>query len=188
MPIRKLKHEEIKRHSLEEIGGIEKMPVCVLLSDIRSSYNAGSIFRTSDGAGVRKLFMCGYTPPGDKKEVMKTALGSVESVEWESVKDSVELIKKLKSEGYTICALEIAEGSIPYNKLERISFPVCLIVGNEITGVKEELMNLCDFAIEIPQQGIKQSLNVAVAYGIAIFSLREYYEKTINNSELRIKN
>jgi len=153
------------------------MPVTVLLSDIRSSYNAGSVFRTSDGAGISKLYLGGYTPPGDKKEVKKTALGSVESVEWESVKDSVELVKKLKGEGYTICALEIAEGSVEYNRLDKIKFPVCLIVGNEISGVKEELMNECDFAIEIPQQGIKQSLNVAVAYGIAIFSLRDAWEK-----------
>ncbi|NLH60814.1 MAG: RNA methyltransferase [Ignavibacteriales bacterium] len=178
MPPRKLKHEEIERFSLDEIRGIKKMPLYVLLSDIRSSYNVGSIFRTSDAAGISKLFLCGYTPSGDKKEVKKTALGSVESVEWESVGDSVELVTRLKKEGYTICALEIAEGSITYNQLQKINFPVCLIIGNEIFGVKEELMNLCDFAIEIPQHGIKQSINVAVAYGIAAFSFREFWEKS----------
>ena len=172
--MRKLTHEEISRNrsSIENINEVKKLPVYVILNSIRSSYNVGAIFRTSDGAMIEKLFLCGYTPFPPKKEVLKTSLGSENSVSWESVKDARDVVLNLKNQGVKICALELTENSIPNYKLNKNDFPLALIVGNEITGVQQELLDLCDCSIEIPQHGIKQSLNVAVAYGISIFDMR----------------
>ncbi|MFC2136218.1 RNA methyltransferase [Bacteroidota bacterium] len=179
--MRKLKHAEIteNRSSLETLHKIQKLPVYVILNSIRSSYNVGSIFRTSDGAMIEKLFLCGYTPHPPKKEVLKTALGSQESINWEYIKDPVEVIQKLKSEGVKICALELTDSSVPHYSLTPGDFPLCLIIGNEISGVSNELLELCDISIEIPQYGIKQSLNVAVAYGISIFELRKIFDLSL---------
>lgn len=176
--MKKLSHEEISRNraSLDKLDNVKKMPVYVILNSIRSSYNVGSILRTSDGVMIEKLFLCGYTPTPDKKEVVKTALGSQNSVNWEYIKDPKEVIYSLKSKGIKICALELTDTSISYYNITKTDFPLCLIVGNEISGVSQELIDLCDFSIEIPQFGIKQSLNVAVAYGIAVFDLRRVYE------------
>ena len=176
--MKKLTHEEISRNrsTLETLHQVKKIPVYVLLDSIRSNYNVGSIFRTSDGAMIEKLFLCGYTPHPPKKEILKTALGSTESVNWEYAKDPKEVIIKLKNEGIKIYALELTSKSTPYYKVEPATFPLCLLIGNEITGVSQDLLDLCDFSIEIPQYGIKQSLNVAVAYGIAIFELRKIFD------------
>jgi tRNA G18 (ribose-2'-O)-methylase SpoU len=177
--MRKLTHDEISmnRIKIDSLDKANKFPVYVILNSIRSSYNVGSIFRTSDGAMIEKLFLCGYTPFPPNKEVLKTALGSTESVNWEYSKDPKEIIMKLKSQGIKICALELTDSSINHYDLSADSFPICLLVGNEITGVPNELLELCDFSIEIPQYGIKQSLNVAVAYGIAVYELRRIYNK-----------
>lgn len=201
--MKKLTHDEISvnRSTLKNIDKVEKVPVYVLLNSIRSNYNVGSIFRTSDGAMIKKLFLCGYTPhppisinvissesaseksqntyhrSSGSKEVLKTALGATGSVKWEYIKDPMEVIKQLKSEGVKICALEQTSKSKPYYKITENDFPLCLIIGNEISGVSQELIDLCDFSIEIPQYGIKQSLNVAVAYGIAVFELRKIFDQ-----------
>ena len=183
--MRKLSHDEISanRSTLETLHSVKKLPVYVLLNSIRSSYNVGSIFRTSDGAMIEKLILCGFTPypPKEgvfsgKKDVLKTALGSTQSVNWEYVKNPLDAIKEIKSNGIKVCALELTENSKPYYDLTEKDFPLCLVVGNEITGVSQEILDLCDYSIEIPQYGIKQSLNVAVAYGIAIFELRKIFD------------
>ena len=184
--MRKLTHDEISknRSSLDKIHTVKKLPVIVLLNSIRSSYNVGSIFRTSDGAMIEKLILCGYTPhpPIDSentgnKDVLKTALGSTQSVSWQYIKNPVEAINEIKAQGIKTCALELTENSKPYNTITNNDFPICLVVGNEITGVSQEVLDLCDHSIEIPQYGIKQSLNVAVAYGIAIFELRKIFDQ-----------
>lgn len=183
--MRKLTHDEISanRSSLDTIHTVKKLPVIVLLNSIRSSYNVGSIFRTSDGAMIEKLVLCGYTPHPPinsentgNKDVLKTALGSTDSVKWEYIKSPIEAIKGLKKQGIKICALELTENSNAYHKAEQYEYPLCLVVGNEITGISQEVLDLCDYSIEIPQYGIKQSLNVAVAYGIAIFELRRIFD------------
>jgi tRNA G18 (ribose-2'-O)-methylase SpoU len=176
--MKKLTHDEISanRSTLDTLHLVKKLPVYVVLDSIRSNYNVGSIFRTSDGAMIEKLYLCGYTPHPPKKEILKTALGAVDSVSWEYVKDPKEVILKLKEQGIKICALELTETSSEYYKLESDSFPLCLVIGNEITGVSQDLLDLCDTSIEIPQYGIKQSLNVAVAYGISIFELRKTFD------------
>lgn len=188
--MKKLTHEEISRYrsTLETLHIVNKLPVYVVLNSIRSTYNVGSIFRTSDGAMIEKLYLCGYTPyppkkglTTGKKEILKTALGATESVNWEYVKDPKEVLTKLKQEGIKICALELTDKSQPYYHISTDDFPLCLVVGNEITGVSQDLLDLCDFAIQIPQHGIKQSLNVAVAYGIAVFEMRKIFDLSFYN-------
>ncbi len=183
--MKKLTHDEISknRSTLDSIHQVKKLPVYVLLNSIRSSYNVGSIFRTSDGAMIKKLYLCGYTPypphpglPSGKKDVLKTSLGATESVKWEYVKDPREVVMQMKKKGIKVCALELTSKSFPYYELKNDIFPLCLLIGNEITGVSQELLDMCDFSIEIPQFGIKQSLNVAVAYGVTIFRLREIFD------------
>ena len=177
--MKKLTHDEISenRIDLDSINNADQMPVYVVLNSIRSSYNVGSIFRSSDGAMIKKLYLCGYTPHPPKKEILKTALGSQESIEWEYYENAEQLVLKLKNKGVKILVLEQTDNNIPYYKIGKNDFPVCLVVGNEITGVDQNLIDLCDAAIEIPQYGIKQSLNVAVAYGISIFELRKVYSQ-----------
>ncbi len=176
--MKKLSHDEISRNrsSLENLHLVKKLPVHVILNSIRSSYNVGSIFRTSDGAMIEKLYLCGYTPHPPKKEVLKTALGSQESVSWEFVKDAKQVVTELKAKGIKIYALELTESSIPHYTFQKSELPIALLLGNEITGISQELLDLCDNSIEIPQYGIKQSLNVAVAYGVAIFDLRRIFD------------
>lgn len=176
--MKKLSHSEISKNrlSLSNLTEAKKFPVVVALNSIRSNYNVGSIFRTSDGAMIEKLYLCGFTPHPPKKEILKTALGSTESVKWEYAKEILSLVKKLKVDGYKICALELTSNTKKYYEVSKNDFPICLIIGNEITGVGDEILAECDFSIEIPQFGIKQSLNVAVAYGIAVFELRKIFE------------
>jgi tRNA G18 (ribose-2'-O)-methylase SpoU len=177
--MKKLSHDQISenRSSLDSLHKVKKLPVYVILNSIRSNYNVGSIFRTSDGAMIEKLYLCGYTPHPPKKEIMKTALGATESVNWEYVEDPKEVLFKLKKKGIKIGALELTDNSFPHFQLKKNIFPVALIIGNEISGVSQDLLDLCDFSIEIPQYGIKQSLNVAVAYGITIFELRKMFDE-----------
>jgi tRNA G18 (ribose-2'-O)-methylase SpoU len=176
--MKKLSHDEItvNRSTLETIETADRMPLYIVLDNIRSNYNVGSIFRSSDGAMIEKLILCGYTPHPPKKEILKTALGATQSIKWEYIKDPHEAVFQLKEQGIKICSLELTDNSIPYYNVKPSDFPLCIIVGNEITGVRQSLIDLCDFSIEIPQYGIKQSLNVAVAYGIAIFEMRKKYD------------
>ncbi len=168
--IRKLSHQELKsaRPSLDELKEIKRFPVTVVCEDIRSLYNVGSIFRTSDGAGIEKLYLCGYTGHPPRQEIDKTALGSVESVPWEYCPNQFEVIRMLKNRGYRIVALEHTGRSLPYDEA-RYEFPVCLVLGNEVKGLTDELLSLCDMAVAIPMHGLKQSLNVTVAYGILVY-------------------
>jgi 23S rRNA (guanosine2251-2'-O)-methyltransferase len=176
--MKKLTHQEITslRTPVESVNLIDKVPLYVVLNSIRSNYNVGSIFRTSDAAMIKKLYLCGYTPAPPKKEILKTALGATESVEWEYVKDAKDVIISLKNEGVKICSLEITSQSRRYYEVSKSDFPLCMIVGNEITGVSQDLIDLSDFTIEIPQYGTKHSLNVAVAYGIAAFEMRKIFQ------------
>jgi len=171
--MRKLTHEEVgkKRKSLEEIKLIRRNPIYVLCDNIRSIYNVGSIFRTSDSALIEKLFLCGFTPYPPRPEIEKVALGATNSVLWEYHKNAVELIQNLKGKGIKVVSLELTNSSRMYNDLKENDFPLCLILGNELTGVSQELIEQSDFALEIPQFGYKHSMNVSVAFGIAVFEL-----------------
>jgi len=171
--MKKLSHAEIKvtRKELTEISKFERHPIYGLCDNIRSIYNVGAIFRTSDGAFIEKLYLTGYTPYPPRKEIEKVALGSTLSVPWEYHKDPIEVIKKLKSEGIKICVLEITDQKRTIWDFKKADFPLCLVAGNEITGVSKEIIDLADFSAEIPMYGMKQSLNVSVAYGIAIYEI-----------------
>lgn len=176
--IRKLTHDEISlnRATTETLLNVNKLPVITILDNIRSSYNVGSIFRTSDGAQVEGLHLCGYTPSPPKKEILKTALGSTESVKWKYFDSTLNSISYCKELGYRTVALELTDKSYPIFNYDKNSFPICLLLGNEITGISQDVLSKCDDSVEIPQFGIKQSLNVAVAYGIAIFELRRIFD------------
>ncbi len=144
--------------------------VRILLDNVRSLYNVGSIFRTSDAAGVDKIYIGGITGTPPRAEIHKAALGAENSVPWKYFENPVEIIQKVKTEGYQIVILEHTDQSQWYHEVT-YQFPLCLVVGHEITGVSDEVIDLADMAIEIPMFGIKQSLNVAVAYGIAIYEI-----------------
>ncbi len=171
--MRKLTHEELaaRRISVDRALTIERMPIYGLLDNIRSLYNVGSMFRSSDGALVRKLYLAGYTPAPPRKEIDKTALGSTETVPWEHHRNPLDAVRAARSSGARICVLEHTTGSIPCHEVPRDLFPICLVVGNEITGVSASIIEIADLAIEIPMYGTKQSLNAAVAYGVALFEL-----------------
>jgi 23S rRNA (guanosine2251-2'-O)-methyltransferase len=170
---RKLTHDEIavQRIAKEAISVAQRLPICGMLDNIRSLYNVGSMFRTSDGAMVNKLLLTGYTPRPPRKEIDKTALGSTETVPWEYFPTPIEAVSNMKHLGVKVCVLEHTTKSIPYTEVRKSDFPICLVVGNEITGVSGEVIEAADLAIEIPMYGMKQSLNAAVAYGIALFEL-----------------
>lgn len=184
--MRKLTHEEISqnRTKLEEFSSIERNPIYALADNIRSLYNVGSIFRSSDGALLNKLYLTGYTPFPPRKEIDKTALGSSKTVPWEYHKDPLEAVAKLKEQNIKICVLELTNKSTPYYDLTLKDFPLCLVFGNEITGVSKEVIAQADMAIEIPMFGNKQSLNVAVAYGIVLYDcLRILHAKDLPTLE-----
>lgn len=147
-----------------------KKEVYVLAHNIRSMHNIGSIFRTSDGAGVSKIFLTGYSACPPRKEITKTALGAEDYIPWEFFKDPVSVVKKLKEDKVQILALEKIEGGKDIFDFKP-KYLCCLIVGNEIEGVPSELLDLCDEKLEIPMKGMKESLNVSVAFGIGIYAL-----------------
>jgi len=169
--MRKLTHAEVagKRLSATEIGTIDRFPVSVLLDNIRSLYNVGSIFRSADGARVNELLLTGYTPTPPRREIEKTALGATSSVPWRYYRDPLEAVTLLKNSGVRICVVEHTDNSRSYDTLRAADLPICLVIGNEITGIKNELIGLADMAVEIPMYGMKQSLNAAVAFGIVAF-------------------
>ncbi|MFA5087853.1 MAG: RNA methyltransferase [Candidatus Omnitrophota bacterium] len=168
---RKLSHHEIVHRQKEKIK-TPRLPLQVVLNNIRSLYNVGSIFRTADGVGVEKIWLCGITGRPPQKQISKTALGAQESVSWEYHPDALELIRELKSRNMRIVLLEQMAGSIPYQEFEAKA-PLCLVIGNEIQGVSEELVSLSDAAVEIEMSGLKNSLNVSVAFGIVAYHMRQ---------------
>jgi tRNA G18 (ribose-2'-O)-methylase SpoU len=144
----------------------------VILHNIRSAYNVGSIFRTADAVGIEKIYLTGYTPNPDKdKKIEKTALGAENYVLWQSYKNLNYLLKKLKKEGFKIVALEQSKKSIPYYKFKP-QFDIVLILGNEVRGLNRKTLEKCDFILEIPMFGKKESLNVSVAFGIVAYDLK----------------
>ena len=169
--MRKLRHEEISRASADTVRLLPRHPVTVVLDNVRSIHNVGSIFRTSDGALVERIILTGITATPDNPQMHKTALGAQDTVPWNYERNPTVAIGNLRGSGYTIAALELTDSPIPVSGITRDQFPLCLIVGNELSGVDERLIDQSDCALEIPQYGLKHSLNVAVAYGIAIFDL-----------------
>ena len=169
---RKLEFDEIfaVRPSVEKLKNLERKPIVALIENIRSMHNVGSIFRTSDGARIEKLLLSGYTPVPPRPEISKTALGATDSVPWAYVDNSTSKINELKKAGYTIYAVEQTNDSVSYTDIE-YTFPMCIIMGNEVDGVTDSLIESADHAIELPMLGLKHSLNVSVAYGIILYNV-----------------
>ena len=174
--MRKLKNSELERISVENFKSFEKTPIVVVLDNIRSALNVGSSFRTSDAFRVEKIYLCGITATPPNKEIRKSALGATESVEWEKVEDTESVIKKLKSDGYHICAIEQTEKSTMLNDFILPEKPIAVVFGHEVNGVQQSVIDLCNQCIEIPQIGTKHSLNISVSVGIVIWDL---YKKII---------
>lgn len=168
--MRKLKLEELNRISIDEFKTSKKRPIVVILDNVRSMHNTGSAFRTGDAFLIEKLYLCGITACPPNKEIHKTALGATDSVEWEYQKDTVSLIHKLKKEGYLICSVEQAEGSTMLcDFVVKKDQKIALIFGNEVKGVMQEVVDISDICIEIPQFGTKHSFNISVSIGIVLW-------------------
>lgn len=169
--MKKLLYQEIliQRKTVDNIKHVLRHPITLILHNIRSAYNVGSIFRTSDSALVEKIILCGFTPHPPNREIEKTSLGAIESVPWCYEKDIIQAIQKEKTLGKSIYAVELTDQSIPYNELKKSEFPLCFILGNEISGVDDYVLEYCDRAIDIPMFGVKHSLNVSVATGIVVY-------------------
>lgn len=173
--MRKLSYNEIARPSPEEVAGLPRHPVTVVVENVRSIHNVGSMFRTSDAARIERLCLTGYTGTPEHKDLHKTALGAQDTVPWSHHDDAPSVLQTLRADGYTLAALEITNDPTPTTEVSPEHFPLCLVVGNEVHGVSEDVIEEVDLAFEIPQYGAKQSLNVAVAYGIAVFDLVRRY-------------
>ena len=176
--MRKLKVTELNRISVEEFKEADKLPLVVVLDNVRSQYNVGSVFRTSDAFRVECIYLCGISATPPHQEIHKTALGAEDTVVWEYYKDTKEAIIKLKSEGYYIYSVEQVEGSIMLENLELDSTKkYAVVLGNEVKGVQQEVVDMSDGCIEIPQYGTKHSLNVSTAAGIIIWDFFKLLKK-----------
>ena len=170
--MKKLTTEEMGRMSVEEFRASEQLPLTVVLDNVRSLNNIGSIFRTSDAFRVEHIALCGITATPPHREIHKTALGAEESVEWSYHEDTVACVQELKARDYMVYAVELAHGSLKLGTDEiATDKPVAIVFGNEIEGVQEEVMELCDGYLEIPQGGTKHSLNVSCAAAIVIWEM-----------------
>lgn len=170
--MRKLSMEELNRKTAEEVRQAHKMPVVAVLENVRSAYNVGSVFRTADAFLLEAVYLCGYTAYPPHKEIRKTALGAEDSVTWKHFKQVEEALADLRAQGYRIYAVEQTAGS---RMLQDVAVAeggkVAVVFGNEVTGVEQETIKSCDGCIEIPQFGMKHSLNVATAAGVVLWEL-----------------
>jgi len=170
--MRKLKNSELERLNVEEFKATTKIPLIVILDNIRSLNNIGSVFRTSDAFLIEKIYLCGITAKPPHKEIHKTALGATESVDWEYVASVLDIVKKLQLESVKIISVEQTENSTKlqdFNIEENVKYAI--ILGNEVKGVQQELVSASDYCIEIPQFGTKHSLNISVSCGIVLWDL-----------------
>lgn len=169
---RKLKTHELGRKNLEEYKKAGKFPVVVILDNIRSSHNVGSVFRTCDAFLIEKLLLCGITATPPNRDVLKTAIGASESVTWEHINDIAISIQNLKKEGYTIISIEQTENSLPLDKFTpETNGKYALVFGNEVKGVQQNIINESDLCLEIPQYGTKHSFNISVSTGIVLWEI-----------------
>lgn len=168
--MRKLKITELNRISAEEFKQVEKLPLIVVLDQVRSLYNVGSVFRSSDAFRVEALYLCGITATPPHAEIHKTALGAEDSVSWTYFKTTQEAVAQLKAEGVEVWAVELVEGSVMLQDFKpQAGKRYAIILGNEVKGVQQDVVDECDGCIEIPQFGTKHSLNVSVTGGILIW-------------------
>ncbi|CAZ96589.1 RNA methyltransferase [Zobellia galactanivorans] len=170
--MRKLKNEELNRLDVEAFKQADKTPIVIVLDNIRSLNNIGSVFRTSDAFLIEKIYLCGITAQPPHKDIRKTALGATESVDWAYEENTVELVEALKADGYTVLAIEQAENAVMLNALEiDADKKYALVFGNEVKGVSQEVVSASHNVVEIPQYGTKHSLNISVSVGVVVWDL-----------------
>ncbi|AIG29313.1 RNA methyltransferase [Flavobacterium psychrophilum] len=170
--MRKLENSELDRKSISDFKEAEKTPIVIVLDDIRSLHNIGSVFRTADAFLIEKIYLCGITATPPNKEIHKTALGATETVVWEHHENVLEVIENLKKDEISVFAIEQVENAIFLNDFKvEATKKYALIFGNEVFGVNQEAIRLCDGTIEIPQLGTKHSLNISVSTGIVVWDL-----------------
>lgn len=176
--MRKLSLAELGRMSIEEHRQSKKLPVVVVLDNLRSQHNIGSIFRTADAFRLESVYLCGISATPPNREMHKTALGATESVDWKYFESTVEIVEKLKNAGYTIISIEQTEGSFTLKDFDLQGFnKIAIVFGNEVDGVSQDVVDRSDYCVEIPQYGTKHSLNVAVSAGIIIWEFANQYLK-----------
>ncbi len=170
--MRKLKVDELHRITVDKFKKVDKLPIVVVLDDIRSLYNVGSVFRTSDAFRVEAIYLCGITAVPPSAEIHKTALGAEFSVDWKYYKSAVEAVDELKKEGYVVYSIEQVENSISFDTFNPyINKKYAIVMGNEVKGVQQEVIDHSDGCLELPQYGTKHSLNVSVTAGIVIWEM-----------------
>ncbi len=176
--------DELNRKTVEEFKRSDKSPLVVVLDNVRSMHNVGSVFRTADAFLIESICLCGYTPRPPHRDIHKTALGATETVHWTYYSSTMEAVGALKAEGYSIWAVEQAEGSIELDKLSWATLTgndsmrkVAVVFGNEVSGVEAGVLELSNGGIEIPQSGMKHSLNISVAAGIVLWELVKMVKK-----------
>ena len=175
---RKLLNEELGRKTAVEYKQSEKNPIVIVLDNIRSALNVGSVFRSSDAFLVEKIFLCGLTATPPNKEIYKTALGSTDSVDWEYMENTMDAMKQLKRDGFTVIGIEqVAEKVFLQDFLPQKGQKYAFVFGHEVKGVSQEVVNACDFCIEIPQWGHKHSLNISVSAGVVLWHTVEHLVK-----------
>ncbi|MCH4821880.1 RNA methyltransferase [Gramella lutea] len=172
MEKRKLRNSELDRKTVNEFKEAEKTPLIVILDNVRSLNNIGSVFRTADAFLIQKIYLCGITAKPPHKDIQKTALGATDTVNWEYVEDSLKLVEKLKSEGIKVYSIEQAEGANMLNDFEpEMDKTTAVVFGNEVKGVQQKVVSASDGVIEIPQLGSKHSLNISVSTGVVLWDL-----------------
>ncbi len=170
--MRKLENSELERKSIEDFKTATKTPLILILDDVRSLNNIGSVFRTADAFLIEKIYLCGITATPPNKEIHKTALGATETVDWEYAQDVVSVIQKLKSDSVKVFAIEQVENAILLQDFSiNVNEKYAVVFGNEVFGVNQKAIEICDGTIEIPQLGTKHSLNIAVSAGIVVWDL-----------------
>jgi tRNA G18 (ribose-2'-O)-methylase SpoU len=176
--MRKLKNNELGRITVDEFKVVEKTPIIVVLDNIRSLNNIGSVFRTSDAFLIEKVYLCGICATPPNKDIHKTALGATESVAWEYVEDTLTLVEKLKAENIKVLAIEQAENSTKLNTFyPKENEKYAIVMGNEVKGVQQEVVSAADVCIEIPQLGTKHSLNISVTTGVVLWDIFQKMNK-----------
>jgi tRNA G18 (ribose-2'-O)-methylase SpoU len=169
--MKKLAHNAISRPDPERLRHMERRPISVLLHDVRSAHNVGSVFRTADAFRIAEVLLSGYTPDPLDKKVHKTALGAENTVPWRRIDDVTVELTRQHAAGVALAALELTDASVDIRDFPFPNRPLVLLAGNEVDGIPQQLLDHCDLAVEIPQYGAKQSLNVSVAVAIALFEL-----------------
>ena len=167
--MRKLSMDELGRMSVADFKEAPKKPIVVVMDQIRSMHNVGSVFRTADAFLINGICLCGFTPQPPHRDIHKTALGATDTVDWLYYEETADAVKALKEQGYKVYAIEQTEGSIPLNQFEKNNEPIAFVFGNEVDGVDQTVIELCDGVIEIPQWGMKHSLNISVAAAVVLW-------------------